>query len=157
MQWSCHGDCLHKSGRIIIGARQRSYCKFLKHFIQGLVITADNRIPIAASSSCSYSWVCRAQNRKKFHIAIWRLQKKKQSPSLKMQLPINQFNNTKSDNLTMGKREKKLVTKLCTQATEYLTWTTTLLHKQYYKPCTFIASLLSCCRKGIFNLTQKSH
>ena len=52
--WSCQGDCL-QSGRIPIGTRQRSYCKFLKHFIQGLVITADTRIPIAASSSCLYT------------------------------------------------------------------------------------------------------
>ena len=30
--WSCQGDCL-QSGEITIGTRQRSNCKFLKHFI----------------------------------------------------------------------------------------------------------------------------
>ena len=56
--WYCQGDCW-QSGRITIGTRQRGYGKFLKHFISGLVINADTRIPIAASSSCLYTAISR--------------------------------------------------------------------------------------------------
>ena len=56
--WYCQGNCW-QSGRITIGTRQRGYCKFLKHFIQGLAINADTRIPIAASSSRLYTAISR--------------------------------------------------------------------------------------------------
>ena len=95
---------LHKSGRIIIGVRQRGYCKLLKHFIQGLVITVDNRLAIAASFSSSYSWVCRARNRTKNSINLATFKEK--TVAKFKNVVAKKFNNTKSDNLTMGTGEK---------------------------------------------------
>ena len=75
---------------------------------------------------------------------MWRLSKKKTVAKLK-NVVAKKFNNTKSDNLTMGKREKKIGSEIMDERDRIFDIDDhSPAQTVVYKACTFIASLLYC-------------